>query len=72
MTLPPLTHIDLVLLRPFFHSFEVTAFVVRAEIWIWVVVPFDPVHGNQTHISIAHEFLPEEVSTVIYLKKLSV
>lgn len=72
MTLPSLAHIYLVLLRPFCHSFKVAAFVGCAEIWIWVIVPFDPVHGYQTHISIAHEFLPEEVSTVIYLRKLSV
>ncbi len=72
MTLPSLAHIYLVLLRPFGHSFKVTAFVVCAEIWIWVIVPFDPVHGYQTHISIAHEFLPEEVRAVIYWKNLSV
>ena len=62
---PPLAHIYLIFSRPIFHCFEVTALVVGAEVWVWVIVPFDPVHGYQANIGVAHELLPEEVGTVI-------
>lgn len=65
IALPTLAHIYLVLLRPIFHCSEVTALVVCAEVWIWVIVPFDPVHGYQAHISVAHELLSEEIRTMI-------
>ena len=47
--------------------------MVCAEVWIWVIVPFDTVriHGYEAHIGVVHEILLEEVRTVIYLEKLS-